>query len=95
MNIKGTETMTLSVEADAVYHITYRSGDVVDILNSTEEDVSIEAKPAQDVFDSEGIVVGTTAITLPSGVARNNLELDFGALTITPAASGNVVIVRH
>lgn len=94
-NIKGLDTMTLSVAASETYVIKYRSSDMVDVLNATDEDITVETNVTQAVKDAEDNSVGTTAITLPAGVACNNLELRFGTLTITPTASGSVVIVRH
>ena len=86
--VNGKYFLTISAQADEVYHISNTSLRKVDILNSTEDAVYVSDSP-----DFTATVGVAPYITIPAGVAANGIYKPSVGIYIKAAADGDVVIM--
>ncbi len=87
--IKGERLITINAEADETYSIDYGTTYTVNILNHTDDVITVSEKAS---YPNDGTTSG--CVKIAAGAFYNELTIHGRYLYITPAADGNISVVR-
>ena len=80
--------ITITAEADEVYHISFTALKKVDILNATEGDVMVS--DSNDFTASDGIA---SYVTIPAGAAANGIYCPSIGIYVKAESAGVISIM--
>ena len=80
--------ITITAEADEIYHISNTALKKVDILNSTEGDVYVS--DSNDFTATDGIA---SYITIPAGTAANGIYCPSIGIYVKAESEGDIAIM--